>query len=241
MNLTERFLKGLAEYNLTQDDIVNSGWCYCGGNQGSHHNYFKIFFNNKVDLPLQEHNCVCGHYIVENCYITDGKGILALGNCCIKRFLPQDKSGRTCRVCKKPHKNRKDNLCHNCRIKIPIRYNIMVSALKVIRPILLWNRLMDSFDNTEYIYEEVNFTVSRTFDSTTLAKDIKEYPPYHTLDEIVLQAIEHNANIIEKTSDNIWILKYNIMSYELNERNLIIREKRKNSKNHKTFLYKIID
>lgn len=240
MDLTERFVKGLAKYNLTQDDIVKSGWCYCGGNQGSHHNYFKIYFNNMVELPYQERQCVCGHHIVENCYITNGEDILVLGNCCIKRFLPKDKSGRTCRLCKKPHKNRKNNLCHDCREKISIRENIMIQTLKThIYPLLLWNRIITSINNTEYIYEEVDFTVSRTFASTTLAKYIKEYPPYHTLDEIVLQAIEHNANIIEKTTDNIWILKYNIMSYEMNERNLIIKEKRKNSKNHKTFLYKI--
>lgn len=112
LTLTYKFIKGLENYNLTYDDIIKSGWKYCGGRNGSHLNYFKLCCKND-DLPCQVDECVCGHYIKENCYITDGKRILVLGNCCIKKFIP--KSSRTCQLCGEPHKNRIVNRCNTCR------------------------------------------------------------------------------------------------------------------------------
>ena len=112
MNLRKRFINGLKEYNLTEEEIKN--WKYCGGNQGRHFNYFKLSCPNE-DLPEQVDECVCGHYIQENCYITNGDEILILGNCCIKKFIP--KSGRTCDDCGKPHQNRVINKCNDCRPK----------------------------------------------------------------------------------------------------------------------------
>lgn len=113
LDLTDRFIKGLMEYNLTVDEIKN--WKYCGGNYNPHYNYFRLCCPND-DLPDYEDRCACGHKIVENCYITDGEQILVLGNCCIKRFIP--KCGRTCEICEQPHKNRKVNRCNECRIGI---------------------------------------------------------------------------------------------------------------------------
>jgi len=112
IELTERFIKGLQNYNLTYDEIVNGNWKYCGGRTGSHLNYFKISCKDD-DLPEQVNECVCGHAISENCYITDGESILVLGNCCIKKFIP--KSSRTCENCEAPHKNRTVNRCNKCR------------------------------------------------------------------------------------------------------------------------------
>jgi len=122
LELTERFIKGLKSYNLTKEEMI--GWTYCGGKGGGinsvrHKNYFKQCFPG-FDFPDLKDECVCGHAIKENCYITndllDGE-LLILGNCCIKKFLPKDNAGRTCEICKKPHKNRKDNRCKQCRIK----------------------------------------------------------------------------------------------------------------------------
>jgi hypothetical protein len=110
MNLTEKFIKGLKDYNLSMDQMDN--WSYCGGNCGRHKNYFKLTCPND-DIPELVCKCVCGHNIVENCYITDGESIMILGNCCIKKFIKN--SGRTCEECKNPHKNRKDNRCNDCR------------------------------------------------------------------------------------------------------------------------------
>ena len=61
--------------------------------------------------------CICQHSIKENCYITnkDNTCILVLGNCCIKHFLPEGKSRRTCEDCGNIHRNRVVNRCNNCR------------------------------------------------------------------------------------------------------------------------------
>ena len=42
LKLTDKFIKGLKKYDLTYEEIKNSNWKYCGGNQGSHLNYFKL-------------------------------------------------------------------------------------------------------------------------------------------------------------------------------------------------------
>lgn len=109
------FLRGLMEYNMTLEDIEKSGWKYCGGSRGRHMNYWKTCYGN-MPLPKHEEHCVCNHKITENCYITDGKEILVLGMCCIKRFIP--KSTRTCEKCGEPHKNRVVNRCNECRLGV---------------------------------------------------------------------------------------------------------------------------
>ena len=119
LELTKRFIKGLQNYNLTYEEIKNGKWKYSGGNAKGHLNYFRTCYGDKK-LPDHKFKCICGHAIKENCYITDGKEIITLGNCCIKKFLPEGKSGRTCEDCGKPHRNRKDNKCHDCR---DIKYN----------------------------------------------------------------------------------------------------------------------
>ena len=109
------FLRGLREYNMTLEDIEKSDWKYCGGNRGHHLNYWRTCHGN-MSLPPHETHCVCNHKITENCYITDGKDILVLGMCCIKKFIP--KSTRTCEKCGKPHKNRVVNRCNECRLGV---------------------------------------------------------------------------------------------------------------------------
>ena len=112
VDLTAKFIKGLENYSITYDEIKNSNWKYCGGRTGSHLKYFKLCCKDD-DLPDAVDECVCGHRIQQNCYITDGERILVLGNCCIKKFIP--KSSRTCEDCGNPHKNRKVNKCNKCR------------------------------------------------------------------------------------------------------------------------------
>jgi hypothetical protein len=114
-NIQKRFMKGLEKYGLTIEEVRNN-WYYSGGNMGSHLNYFKLKYK-QAPFYEEEDECVCGHSIKENCYITNDEEVLILGNCCIKRFMPKNKSGRTCERCKNPHKNRVVNLCNECRYK----------------------------------------------------------------------------------------------------------------------------
>jgi hypothetical protein len=117
VELTKKFIKGLQNYNLSYEDIKKNNWTYCGGDRGRHLEYYKLFFKHD-DTPDHTGTCVCGHGIEENCYITDRKEILILGNCCIKKFMPKGKSGRTCEDCGEPHRNIKINKCNDCKIGI---------------------------------------------------------------------------------------------------------------------------
>lgn len=78
---------------------------------------------NEVFPPI-ENECLCEHWINENCFIkyigANPEGlnkILVIGNCCIKKYLPKELQGKTCNRCGLPHRNRKDNFCKECRKK----------------------------------------------------------------------------------------------------------------------------
>lgn len=106
-----KLIKGLQNNNVTYDDFKSGRWSTYGSN-------FKIEDFKKglpnLDIPPEVDSCICGHHIKENCYVSDGQKILILGNCCIKKFLPGGISKR-CELCKRSHKNRKNNLCNDCR------------------------------------------------------------------------------------------------------------------------------
>ena len=115
LGVYRKFVEGLLKHGLTIEEVSKS-WKYCGGNGKPRHvRYWKMFNKGKlIPFPPYEQQCVCDHPIVENCYITNGKGwILVVGNCCIEHFV--ENSGRTCEVCGEPHRNRHVNTCNNCR------------------------------------------------------------------------------------------------------------------------------
>lgn len=109
-----RFIRGLKKYNLTQKEIIEYKFKYAGGDSGCHHNYFIMC---DITAPEKMEECVCGHSIIKNCYIhsEERDQTLVLGTCCIKRFIPKGKQGRTCSECGDPHRNRKVNKCNGCR------------------------------------------------------------------------------------------------------------------------------
>ena len=113
----ERFKRGLWNwYKLTLEELTEN-YKYCGGDGDNasgderHHNYWVTLFGNEK-CPYKETECFCGQQIRENCFVVDKTktNFVHMGNCCIKRFMPEGKSGRTCEICEEPHKNRKDNL-----------------------------------------------------------------------------------------------------------------------------------
>jgi len=113
----------LNDYGLGVNEFINN-FKYCGGDTGSHFRYWTIAKKKNEQRPPHKNYCICDHYIQENCYVVDKRDrdreqrkIVVIGNCCIKRFLPRDSQGRTCEICEKPHRNRKDNLCKDCRKK----------------------------------------------------------------------------------------------------------------------------
>ncbi len=112
--LYKKFMQGFINLGYNIEDLQSFN--YCGGDKERHLKYFKLKYGDNI-LPLDhEEHCICGHKIEENCYITNDINILVIGNCCIKKFIKN--SGRTCEICKQPHKNRKVNRCNNCRIGV---------------------------------------------------------------------------------------------------------------------------
>lgn len=107
-----QFIDGLKKEGYEYNDIKEN-YKYIGGNKGRHLNYFKLF---KKEFPKSKDKCICGHFIIENCYISNGFNIIVLGNCCIKRFVPKCK--RTCEKCGNIHKSIKTNICSDCKIAI---------------------------------------------------------------------------------------------------------------------------
>lgn len=129
LKLKTKFIEGLKKFNISYETFINDGWKYCGGDYDYHLNYYKNFKHKKIlskdDFPKHADTCICGHYIKYNCYITNNKDILVLGNCCIKKFCPI--SYKTCEICNNKHKNKKNNMCNKCRIictEIYYDYNI---------------------------------------------------------------------------------------------------------------------
>ena len=100
-----------------------TNWEYAGGDTGRHARYFAIKFAGTLTTPPPYNTeCICTHDIVENCYLQcrlNRDLLLVVGNCCIKKFLPKELQGRTCAICGKPHRNRRDNFCNECRAKGP--------------------------------------------------------------------------------------------------------------------------
>jgi len=113
------FMKRLKEE--TVKDI--SEWVYAGGNLDSHLNWFLMNYSDD-QKPEYEINCICSHYIKENCYIynkTSG-AFLVVGNCCINKVRKGEIGGdtnlslnRQCKHCGDPTKNKKDPYCNECR------------------------------------------------------------------------------------------------------------------------------
>ena len=117
LDLTLRFINGLKEYSLTKEEIKN--WKYVGGghldggikNEILNQKFQKRFPKSPIP-PLTTH-CVCGHRIKENAFISDGKQILTLGNCCVKRFC-ETGTKKTCSICGKLWKG-KTSECRECQ------------------------------------------------------------------------------------------------------------------------------
>jgi len=127
------------KYGMTRK-YFRLNYIYCGGNkQGRHRNYYMMVFGEPpssewdVGGCLHNNHCYCSTKIVEQCFVynkklysenkEEGKPpledrngmpiIIAMGNECIHRECPNH--GRTCGECGEPHRNKKDNLCNDCR------------------------------------------------------------------------------------------------------------------------------
>ena len=111
---TEKFWKALRHYtknseNMTKTQLIED-WDYLR--------------HDKNEINDQ---CICTHEIKENCIIRNKRypeQTLVVGNVCVQKWLPhvykewKESLKKKCDICKNPHRNRKDNLCSECR-KLP--------------------------------------------------------------------------------------------------------------------------
>jgi hypothetical protein len=72
-----------------------------------------------VKLPdgVKKHYCVCGSPI-QHIYVMEHKKTkhkIEIGRVCVTKFLPEEFRKKTCGICNKVHRNRKDNFCNDCR------------------------------------------------------------------------------------------------------------------------------
>lgn len=125
--LHRRFITGLKEdYGMTNEQIfdIEQNWLYCGYRHNESEwsdgaSLFKCYFPRE-DFPEFSKECVCRQkLLVRNDWITDGKEVLIIGQCCKDMFIKNRL--KTCSICKTPHKNRSDNYCNDCRMDIKIQ------------------------------------------------------------------------------------------------------------------------
>jgi len=111
-------------YNIETYDDVKNLWCYAGENgdlQTSHSRYFKQLEKEYgLKPPPMEKCCICTHFIKNNMFLRhiETNTLIVVGSCCIKKFMPKEKQGRTCSRCEQPHRNITDNYCKLCRLKL---------------------------------------------------------------------------------------------------------------------------
>ena len=109
--------RGPEKYGLTHEEVKS--WTYIGGPQGRHYKYWVIKQKGRIDkfnIPKEKKECVCGHPIKENCWITkDFSQTLVVGNCCKQYFLPE--CGRRCGRCGEPRQNREIDRCNDFKFQ----------------------------------------------------------------------------------------------------------------------------
>ena len=89
-NYLDRVQGSLSEFGLTFSDIQT----YRRAGRAKDHvpnATFKHNFGKYAKLPPHRNNCLCGHYIKEQCYLCPEESnnvddIIVVGNSCVKRF-----------------------------------------------------------------------------------------------------------------------------------------------------------
>jgi hypothetical protein len=129
--LHKKFVIGLHEdYGMTYEQIkdVEENWFYCGHivvdrdtKDITESDLYKLkHYFPMLPIPDFQDSCVCRQKLyVRNEWITDMKEVLIIGQCCVNMFIAH--SSKTCMLCKAPHRNRKDDLCKECRDKILLK------------------------------------------------------------------------------------------------------------------------
>jgi hypothetical protein len=114
MDYLNNFYHGVLEKGYNPEEVFNT-WKYAGGDKQKRHiSYWNMMtMAHKIKRPTTTNKCLCGHHIVENCFITDGTNVLVVGNECIKKYVK--KKTRSCERCGDTHRARLHNYCRKCK------------------------------------------------------------------------------------------------------------------------------
>lgn len=107
--MSKKFLDGLKRLGFTYEEFIDN-WKYCGGDFDGHLIVYRALYPEWNICPHSSY-CICGHFLKNNCFVTDGESFLIIGSCCINRFLPRLK----CSICKCHLKNSTYSECDSCR------------------------------------------------------------------------------------------------------------------------------
>lgn len=112
-NICVRLENALKRHGMTVRDI--NRMTVIGSDEYGTHYYesFHALYEFKNPIQKQTH-CFCGKEIDINCYISDGKYVLALGKDCVKHFTSVGMQ-TNCTICHKIHRLRNSaKLCGEC-------------------------------------------------------------------------------------------------------------------------------
>ena len=123
----ERFILELTSLGFNPDDVAKWKCVGCGEvPEGMNPDYIRQKMweewsqSNKwrYDVPDKKEQCLCGHSIRYNYYITsndkyEGRDILVVGSCCMRDFL-EDGMRKHCDNCRVVHKRTKYDICVDC-------------------------------------------------------------------------------------------------------------------------------
>lgn len=112
------FKKTLEEkYGISHNDFKDN-YVYCGSNK-ERKKAQKCGITPQMICDLTTDKCLCGVSIEENVYFRHKTthNIIVIGNVCKYRYIEKSKK-LNCLICFKPHQNRKDNYCKECRKSI---------------------------------------------------------------------------------------------------------------------------
>ena len=92
-------------------------WAYAGSDNGGDY-LEQVIEKFDVEIPEHEDFCICTHEIENNHYLRrkSDNHMIVIGSSCKKRYMPDDCNSKLCFRCEKPHKNRKDGYCNECRV-----------------------------------------------------------------------------------------------------------------------------
>jgi hypothetical protein len=112
----DKFINGLIKLGYDSYDIINN-WIFLCDNGKKFEKKKWDCITNGAKIPKYSNNCICGHYIKKQCYISNREKnkFLIVGSCCRKQFMSCD-SLSICLNCALEPREKKCDYCFDCKL-----------------------------------------------------------------------------------------------------------------------------